>query len=195
MIRTLTVPAILTVVALAIPTTARAQVSGPPTIAGADVFFSQVVEDPATGTTTYLTITGSRSSLRQAGEVVSTTIDCEVDVMQYDAAGNLLHQGTGFADPGATTLTVAMNLMSASLEATLIYTDFYTGETLPLDVALTFEGQGPKTHTVTTNGDPSSLLIKDSRAAVVSGSVQLGDQALDLDGQPATLERSKFYDL
>ena len=190
MIKTLEVPALLTMAALVLPGGAWADSTEPSLISGEDAYLSQTVVDPATGTTTYLTITGSRSTRSQLGQPASTSLGCEVDITQYDSAGNLLLQGIGFSDPDSTTLTISQNLAKANLDASMIFVDFNTGEVLTLDVALSFKCRGPVDHTVTDNGDPSQLLIKDSRASVAAGTIQIGAQSLDLGGQLAQLERS-----
>jgi hypothetical protein len=193
MIKTLAVPVLVTMAALVVPDGAWAHPTEPSLISGEDAYLSQTVVDSATGSMTYLTITGARSTLIQVGQPASTSLGCEVDITQYDAAGNLLLQGIGFSDPDATTLTISQNLAKATLDASMIFVDFNTGEVLTLDVALSFKCRGPVDHTVTDNGDPSQLLVKDSRASVAAGTIQIGAQSLNLGGQPAQLERSLIF--
>lgn len=187
MTKTLLVSALSTLATLAIPD----KVAGQALISGEDAYFSETLTDQATGTTTLLTITGARSTLRQVGQPTATSIGCQVELTRYDSAGNILLQGVGSSDPDSTTLAIAQNLSKATLDASMMFVDFNTGEMLALDLSLSFSSRGPQKLTVTDNGDPSGLLIKDSRAAVVSGSVQLDTMDLKLGGQPAMLERSQ----
>lgn len=189
--------AIKVLVALAVPAIAslsitaetRAQGTGQTVLSGEDAYVSQVVVD-ATGTMTYLTISGSRSTLSQPGMPASTSVACQVDILQIAADGMPLLQGSGTAAEGATTFTINRNLSAAGLKASLTVFDSFSGAEVAVDVALSFRSHGPITRTVTDNGNPGELLVKDSRDAVANGSIRIGEQRLRLKALPAELERS-----
>src|SRR5690349_16091246 len=138
MSKTSAVLPVLALAALAIPDAARAQFTRVPSILGEDAALTQLVVDRDTGTTIYLSINGYRSTQGRRGQGAQTSAGCEVDITEYDATGYILFQGSGFADPSSMTMSLNRDLTRATLEATMFFIDFRSGEELVMDVDLTF---------------------------------------------------------